>query len=86
MTTTQSLIPDTKFRALRELHQETHDVVAALNQTQSSLTRLSRLVEDSYQRKRKAIIDGIINGHDEMADDPRHTPLHIRAGYEPQPL
>jgi hypothetical protein len=60
-TPSAQLIPEPKRRALRELNANHHDIVTALNQTQTSLTRLSRLVEDSYQRKRKQII----NGHDD---------------------
>ena len=37
-------------------------IQVALNQTQQGLAHLTRLVEDSYQRKRKQIING--HGYD----------------------
>jgi hypothetical protein len=47
---------------LRALNTEFRATAEALNQSQASLTRAMRLLEDNYQRKRKAILD---NGHDQ---------------------
>jgi hypothetical protein len=55
-----------KQSLLRELNANHHDIVAAVNQMQTSLTHLTRLVADNYQRNRKAII----SGHGEDRDEP----------------
>jgi hypothetical protein len=57
MTTPQTHEPTSKQRLLRELNANHHDIVAAVNQMQTSLTHLTRLVEDNYQHKRRAIIN-----------------------------
>jgi len=41
---------------LRELNQDTHPVQVALNQAQSCLNRAVKLMEETYHRKRQAII------------------------------
>jgi len=63
-----TLIPPTHVadpvqKQLRALNNEYRDTQEALNHTQASLNRAMKLMEENYQRKRRAIING--NGHDQ---------------------
>jgi hypothetical protein len=49
-------------KQLWALNKEHRDAQEALNHTQASLNRAMKLMEENYQRKRRAIING--NGHD----------------------
>ena len=51
MTTTS------KQQQLRQLNAESRDLQVALNQARDSLDHAARLVEQSYQSKRRAILD-----------------------------
>ena len=48
---------DTKRHLLKKLNAEARSVQTALNQAQSAVTYAQRLVEQSYLRKRTAIIN-----------------------------
>jgi hypothetical protein len=51
---------DTRQQLLRDLNREYRDTQEALNHAQASLNRGMKLMEENYQRKRKAIL---ANGH-----------------------
>jgi hypothetical protein len=49
--------PTSKQKQLRDLNKETCNLQTALNQTQVCLNRAMRLLEQTYQKKRSAIIN-----------------------------
>jgi len=50
-----------KQRLLRELNSEARTIQIALNQAHNALTYAQKLMEETYQRKRSAILNG--HGH-----------------------
>ena len=52
-----TLVSSPKQQQLRQLNAESRDLQAALNQARGSLDHAMRLLEDTYQRKRRQIID-----------------------------
>jgi len=52
-----TLVSSPKQQQLRQLNAESRDLQAALNQARGSLDHAIRLLEDTYQRKRRQIID-----------------------------
>jgi hypothetical protein len=52
-----TLVSSLKQQQLRQLNAESRDLQAALNQARGSLDHAMRLLEDTYQRKRRQIID-----------------------------
>ena len=52
-----TLVSSLKQQQLRQLNAESRDLQAALNQARGSLDHAIRLLEDTYQRKRRQIID-----------------------------
>jgi hypothetical protein len=58
-----TLVSSQKQQQLRQLNAESRDLQAALNQARGSLDHAMRLVEDSYQKKRREIIDADLEDH-----------------------
>jgi len=52
-----TLVSSPKQQQLRQLNAENRNLQVALNQARGSLDHAARLVEDTYQRKRREIID-----------------------------
>jgi hypothetical protein len=61
MTPSTAPISETQRRQLRDLNDEHRDTLEALNHAQASIVRAQKLNEQSYHRKRLAILS---NGHD----------------------
>jgi hypothetical protein len=58
-----ALVSSPKQQQLRQLNAESRDLQAALNQARGSLDHAMRLVEDTYQRKRREIIEADLDEH-----------------------
>jgi hypothetical protein len=56
LTPSPRIVTDDRQAQLRALNNEYRDTQEALNHTQASLNRAMKLMEENYQRKRRAII------------------------------